>query len=166
MNQFKWLVIGFILFGFVAHGQEGDSVRIFSGKGVFRSNQKVLDLSYQNLKEVPVIALNPEIETLILDNNQISALPPWIGDLKKLKILSLRNNKLSELNAVIRNCENLEQLYLSGNKELSDISVISTTQKLELIDVVDTKINELQPWVQMMDSLFYFKYTTIKDPDK
>ncbi len=105
------------------------------------------------------MAINPEIEVLILDNNKLKKLPAWIGQLENLRVLSLRNNNFKELDFRINNCENLEQLYLNGNQELSDISALSTTSKLKLIDVTGTKINDLPAGVQMMDSLYYFKYT-------
>lgn len=159
MRKLDFIMVGFLLLSFPVLGQNTDSIEIYSGRGEHNHSQKILDLSYQNLTEVPARALNPEIETLILDNNQLTSLPQWIGQLKKLKILSLRNNHFKQLNFEINNCENLEQLYLSGNKELSDISVISSTSKLKLIDVTNTGINKLPAGIQMMDNLFYFKYT-------
>ncbi len=159
MKKLHLITIGLILICFISHGQETDSIKIFSGRGELNNSQKILDLSYQDLEKIPIKALNPEIETLILDNNKLTALPPWIGQLKNLKILSLKNNRFKELDFVINKCENLEQLYLSGNKELSNISSISTTSKLKIIDVIDTEINEMPAWVEMMDNLFYFKYT-------
>jgi len=159
MKTIQCIVIGLLLISFTAQGQTENSVEVFHGRAELMESQKILDLSYQNLEKVPIQALNPEIETLILDNNNIKELPSWMGDLKNLKVLSIRNNSLVELNYVIKNCENLEQLYLSGNRNLSDISNISTGQKLEIVDVVDTQINKLPSWVQMMDNLFYFKFT-------
>lgn len=159
MKKLVFITMGVLLFCFTTYGQATHSVEIYNGRAALTGTQKILDLSYQNLDKFPVNAINPEIETLILDNNNLTKLPPWIGQLKKLKILSLRNNNFSELGFEINNCQNLEQLYLSGNKELSDISAISTTSKLTLIDVIDTKINVLPAWVRMMDNLYYFKYT-------
>lgn len=159
MKRFHIIAMGFLLVCAVSHGQEADSVVIFQGRGEFKSTQKILDFSYQDLNRFPTRAINPDIETLILDNNNLTKLPAWIGQLTHLKVLSLRNNHLKKLDFVINSCENLEQLYLSGNKELSDISSINTASKLEIIDVTDTKINALPEWVNMMDNLFYFKYT-------
>jgi len=159
MKRLFFITFGFLLFCFTTHGQSTNLVEIFNGRGDFSNPQKILDLSYQNLEKVPVSALNPEIETLILDNNNLKELPSWIGQLNKLKILSLRNNNFQQLDFRINDCENLEQLYLSGNKYLSDISAISSTSKIRIIDVIDTQINELPAWVKMMDNLFYFKYT-------
>ena len=94
----------------------------YAGRGDMRNPQKIMDLSYHDLDKVPVVALNSEIETLILDNNNITKLPQWLGQLKNLKVLSIRNNNLSELDYVVTNCDKLEQIYLSGNRNLSDIS--------------------------------------------
>ena len=159
MKRLHLITFGFLLICFVSHGQKINSVEVYSGRGGLNNSQKILDLSYQNLEKIPSETLNPEIETLILDNNKLTTLPSWIGQLKNLKILSLRNNNFKELDFTINNCENLEQLYLSGNRELIDISSISTTSKLKIIDVTDTKINALPSGVEMMDNLFYFKYT-------
>lgn len=161
MKTILQMIIGLLLVSFTAQGQEQtkNRVEVFHGRAELMEAQKILDLSYQNLENIPIDALKPEIETLILDNNNIKELPSWIGELENLKVLSIRNNNFSELSYAIKNCKNLEQLYLSGNMNLSNISNISTNQKLEIIDVIDTQINKLPPWVQMMDNLFYFKFT-------
>jgi Leucine-rich repeat (LRR) protein len=158
MNKFNLLIIGILLSCFSINGQQHNSVKIFEGRKAPLQSQKVLDLSYQNLSEFPQEASNPEIEILILDNNNIESIPRRIGNLKNLKILSIRNNKLSELNSAISFCENLEQLYLSGNLKLKDIPSLSFCKKLEIIDVVNTGINEVPAWIEMLDSLYYFKY--------
>lgn len=159
MKKIHCITIFLLLIGCLSYGQNTNSVEIYNGRGEMHNAQKILDLSNRNLDEIPAIAINPEIETLILDNNNLSRLPDWIRQLKNLKTLSLRNNNFKTLNYAVNTCVNLEQLYLSGNKELSDISVINTNSSIKLIDVTDTKINDLPAWVQMMDNLFYFKYT-------
>lgn len=166
MNKCLFISVGLLLIYFLSQGQDTSSVEIYSGRGELNNPQLILDLSYQNLSEIPIIASNPEIETLILDNNKLTKLPSWIGQLKNLKILSLKNNNFKELDSEINNLPNLEQLYLSGNKELSNISVLNSTTKLKIIDVTDTKINKLPGGVQMMDNLFYFKYTKEKESTK
>ena len=162
MYKSIFLIAGLLIFCTLTYGQETSSVVIFKGRKVPYMEQKVLDLSNQNLSEVPIEAFNQEIEILILDNNKIEKLPNRIANLKNLKTLSLRNNNLLELNSVLSYCENLEQLYLSGNKNLSDIPSLDTSEKLKLIDVTDTGITEVPGWVEMSDSLFYFKYTRTK----
>lgn len=162
MYKFKFLLTVLILISISAHGQETNSVIVFKGRKVPYMQQKVLDLSYQNLKEVPIEAFNQEIEVLILDNNEIEKLPNGLANLKNLKILSVRNNNLQKLNSAVSFCENLEQLYLSGNKNLTDLPGLSSSEKIQIIDVVDTGINEVPGWIEMMDSLFYFKFTENK----
>jgi Leucine-rich repeat (LRR) protein len=162
MNKIKILIFGLTMITFLAQGQESNSVVVFQGRKAPFRTQKILDLSYRNLKDVPIEASNSEIEILILDNNKIEKMPRWIGNLKNLKILSIRNNNLLEVNSALSRCDNLEQLYLSGNKNLSDLPSMSFCEKLEIIDVVDTKINDVPGWIQMLDSLFYFKYTEKK----
>ncbi len=157
-----FLITGLIMVCISSYGQVTSSVVVFKGRKVPYIEQKVLDLSNQNLSEVPIEAFNQEIEILILDNNKIEKLPNRIANLKNLKTLSLRNNNLLELNPVLSYCGNLEQLYLSGNKNLSDIPSLDTSEKLKLIDVTDTGITEVPGWVEMSDSLFYFKYTRTK----
>jgi len=162
MYKSIFLITGFIMFCISTYGQETSSVVVFKGRKVPYMQQKVLDLSYQNLREVPIEAFNQEIEVLILDNNKIEKIPNRIANLKNLKTLSLRNNNLLELNPVLSYCENLEQLYLSGNKNLIDIPSLTRGEKLKLIDATDTGITELPGWVEMSDSIFYFKYTVTK----
>jgi Leucine-rich repeat (LRR) protein len=162
MDRLSKLIIGLLLISPLAMGQQDNSVTVFVGRKVPFKPQLVLDLSFQSLTEVPIKASNQEIEILILDDNNIEKLPNWIGGLKNLKVLSVRNNKLTDLNSAITFCGNLQQLYLSGNKRLSDLPNLSSLDNLTIIDAVDTKINELPGWAQMMDNLYYFKFTERK----
>ncbi len=161
MKKHSFVLIVLFCISIHANGTEKDSVNVFEGRGIFESH-RILDLSYRNLKTLPAQVSNPEIEILILDNNNIEELPSWIGNLKNLRILSIRNNNLLELNSVLTYCENLEQLYLTGNKNLSELPNLSQNEKLEIIDVIDTKINQLPTWTRMMNNLYYFKFSENK----
>jgi hypothetical protein len=161
MNKNRFLAFCMFLCCILVHGQDG-KVRIFQGRRQPFMPNKIMDLSFGNLKEIPILPVSNEIEILILDNNKIEHLPSWIGTLKNLRILSVRNNNLVELNSKISFCENLEQLYLSGNSNLADLPSLSSMEKLEIIDVSDTKINEVPGWVKLMDCLYYFKFTETK----
>lgn len=120
---------------------------------------KIVDLSYGNLREIPVLHSTDEIEILILDNNKLEHIPSWIGTLRNLRVLSVRNNNLADLNSKISFCENLEELYLSGNTNLSDLPSLSFCRKLAIIDVTGTKIGEIPSWAELSDNLYYFKFT-------
>lgn len=142
-----------------SYSQESGSVVVFKGRKAPYMSKKVLDLSYQNLIQIPTEAFNQEIEVLLLDNNKIEKLPNGIGNLKNLRVLSIRNNNLKELNSTISFCENLEILILSGNERLTELPSLTRNEKLQIIDVTDCGINELPGWIELMDNLFYFKYT-------
>ena len=161
MTKLRHVLLLLLFVNLIANGQETGKVIVFHGRRVPFKTQKIIDLSYQNLSEVPVLVSNTEVEILILDNNNLTKLPSWIGNLKNLRILSVRNNNLSELNSKLSFCENLEQLYLSGNKNLSDIPSLGFCEKLEIIDAVDTKINEVPGWIELSDSIYSFKYTKL-----
>lgn len=137
--------------------QNKNPVVIYEGNAIF-DTKLILDLSYKSLTSIPIEADNSEIEVLILDNNNLEKIPVWIINLKNLKVLSVRNNNLKSTKSISL-CANLEQLYLSGNKELTELSNLSSCKKLKLIDVIDTKINDVPGWVRMMENLLYFKYT-------
>ena len=155
-----FIITGLLLICTCIYGQDNDQVEIFMGHKAPYWQKNVLDLSYQNLEEIPYEANNQEIEILILDNNKIEKIPNWISSLKNLKTLSLRNNNLLELNPIVSRCENLEQLYLSGNKELNDLPSLSGNSNLKIIDVTGTGITEVPGWVELSDNIYYFKYST------
>ena len=151
------MTVLFLLFSGATMAQQGNAVEKFEGRGNYNT-QLVLDYSYQDLDKIPISADNPQVETLILDNNHLTELPNWIHDLSKLKILSVRNNNLQEITSLLSRCTNLEQLYLSGNPALAGLPDLSSCKKLQLIDVVGTAIHDLPAGIQMMDNLYYFKY--------
>jgi Leucine-rich repeat (LRR) protein len=157
MKKLKALIFTMLVMSALASAQENNKVTVFYGRQVPYESQKIMDISYQNLKNVPTV--DSKVEILILDNNNLEKLPSWIGSLKNLRVLSVRNNNLTDFNSAISFCENLEQLYLSGNKPLSDLPNMSFC-KLKIIDVVGTSINEVPGWVNSLDSLYCFKYST------
>ncbi len=159
-------VILILLTSLLVKAQETSKVVVFEGRRVPFKTQKIIDLSFQNLSEVPVLVSNSEVEILILDDNNLTKLPSWIGNLKNLKVLSVRNNNLLELNSKLSFCENLEQLYLSGNNNLAELPSLSLCKNLEIIDVVNTKINEVPAWVELNDNLYFFKYTVLSPANK
>ena len=162
MTKRTFFIAGLFLICTCIFGQESDQIVVFMGKKAPYWQKNLLDLSYQNLSEIPYEANIQEIEILILDNNKIEKIPNWISNLKNLKTLSLRNNNLLELNPIISRCENLEQLYLSGNKNLTDIPALTQNKYLKIIDVIGTGITEVPGWVEISDNIFYFKYSKIK----
>jgi Leucine-rich repeat (LRR) protein len=141
----------------VLSAQGQDTIVVYEGFGAF--NDRIVDLSNKNLSRFP--ALSPEVEVLILDNNNISYLPNSIIYLTKLRSLSIRNNKLQNAD-ILGYCESLEELYLSGNPYLSQLPNLIRCNKLKIVDVTSTAINDIPGWIRAMDSLAYFKYSIRK----
>jgi Leucine-rich repeat (LRR) protein len=159
----KKVLIILVFMPVLAFSQSKDTVEVYEGNGAFE--HRIIDLSYRNLTDVPARAVNNEMEVLILDNNNIKVLPDWIANLPKLRTLSVRNNNLKDVN-ILMYCSNLEELYLSGNKNLADLPSFTRNNKLRVVDVVDTKINELPVRIRGMESIGYFKYSVKKNESK
>ncbi len=150
----KTLLITLLFVPILSFSQSNKSVVVYNGNGSF--DNTIVDLSNQNLTKVPVIDVNVEI--LILDNNNLTEIPDWILNLRNLKSLSIRNNNLTDI-SVLSYCENLEELYLTNNINLEDFPNFSSCEKLKIIDVINTKINQLPISIRGMKSIAYFKYS-------
>ncbi|MXV17723.1 leucine-rich repeat domain-containing protein [Hufsiella ginkgonis] len=120
-----------------------------------------LDLSNQNLKEVPAIVFKyKNLKKLNLSNNQIQVLPKELAkckrltnldlsdnflktlyakhfDLIHLEVLILNNNMLKGLPKQIGNIKKLKKLSVSGNKISSLPNEISSLQSLESLNLAD-----------------------------
>jgi internalin A len=79
----------------------------------------VLDLRNNQLTSLPPeIGQLSALTELWLNNNQLTSLPPEIGDLKKLERLTLERNKLVSLPERLKDLVNLKELTLHGNEAL------------------------------------------------
>jgi len=79
---------------------------------------KVLDLSNQNLKQIPGYVFNETgLEELNVSNNQLTgAIQAEIRQLKNLKILNVNHNQMTGVPAEIGQLSNLQTLDLSYNQ--------------------------------------------------
>ncbi|GLU20405.1 hypothetical protein SLE2022_366080 [Rubroshorea leprosula] len=77
-----------------------------------------IPLQSWHVNELLVLSSSPLLESLDLSSNSlVGGLPPQIGNMERLKLLSLANNKLSgHLPSELCKLTNLECLDLSGNK--------------------------------------------------
>ena len=74
-----------------------------------------LDLQGKKLKEIPKgVFLHRQLKVLLLNFNQLTTLPPEIGNLTNLTYLSLDGNKLMTLPPDIRKLINLTSLDLDN----------------------------------------------------
>ena len=110
------------------------------------SRNHLIDLpsSIQNLKN---------LKQLHLDGNQMKELPPVIGDLRELIVLSVRDNKLISLPTSIQKLNKLEKLYLFGNKITELPPEIGALKKLVLLNVGRNQLAGLPTSIQNLVNL-------------
>ncbi len=76
-----------------AHAQEViQKVDKYYGNGSADYPKLIMDVSWENLENVPNKANDGRIKILILDNNKINRLPNFISVLTDLRELSVRDN--------------------------------------------------------------------------
>ena len=71
------------------------------------------------------------LKKLILDNMGLTSLPPSVGRLRQLEVLSLTQNQLSTLPVTLASCESLRELNLTGNRFTSVPSILLRLPHLE-----------------------------------
>lgn len=127
----------------------------------------ILDLGWNNLKIVPAAIYQlTNLESLVLNNNQLQAIDPSISNLQKLKTLHLGANLLTELPETIGQLDSLESLiaptnmisilpdsmatmkslldiYLRYNKFAQIPSVLAKIPTLTIISIEDNNITSL-----------------------
>ena len=120
-----------------------------NGKKVYK-DIKILNLSYNNLTQLPVeIGQLTQLTKLDLSNNNITHLPVEIGQLTQLATLNLSNNKLTHLPVEIGQLTQLTLLDLQINK-LTQLPVeIGQLTQLTILSLFNNPIeNLLNPIIQ------------------
>ena len=114
----------------------------------FSSHLSELRLSGNQLTELP-----PEIGNLIhlsqldLSDNQLAELPPEMRNLGHLSELDLSGNLLTELPPWIGNLRHLSKLNLSGNQLTELPPGIANLRHLSKLDLSGNLLTELPPWI-------------------
>ncbi|MFN6474362.1 MAG: COR domain-containing protein [Nostoc sp. SerVER01] len=102
---------------------------------------KELDLSGKGLTELPPeIGKLSNLTLLSLYENQISEIPEWIGQLSNLTLLSLYNNQITEIPEWIGKLSNLTVLCLDNN-QITEIP--EYLEKLPNLQQLDLRRNPL-----------------------
>ncbi|AZI25231.1 protein kinase [Pedobacter sp. G11] len=76
----------------------------------------IVGFKSNNIKVIPASALNLNLRWLILTGNKIEALPPSIGNCKRMQKLMLAGNQLASLPETLANCSNLSLLRIAANR--------------------------------------------------
>lgn len=109
MGKYGIFLLGLVLTSLSLHGQS-DWRDLLSPRG------RVVDLSGRGMFEVPMHALMPDVEVLVLDDNDLTFLPQDLAArCPNLRALSVRNNQLTDVGMEISGLLRLEELYLDGN---------------------------------------------------
>lgn len=117
-------------------------------------NQSKIDLSNQNLKEIPqeIFELK-NLKKLILRNNKIKIIPAEIEKLKRLETLDLSGNNISIFYAKICTLKNLKILNFNNNQLKNIPHQISNFKKLKSIHLANNKLTEVSPHSFSLQSL-------------
>jgi Leucine-rich repeat (LRR) protein len=95
------------------------------------------------------------LQRLEFPNNQLSSLPPEIGNLVNLRDLDLSHNNLSSLPPEIGNLSSLVQLKLPNNQLSALPAEIGNLSILRLLYLFDNQLTILPPEIAKLDSLCY-----------
>ncbi|KAK9420948.1 putative Adenylate cyclase [Seiridium unicorne] len=136
------------------------------------SNLRELDLKFNTLTAIDVIAELPKLEILSADHNKISQFIGTfecvrslklnsnpitkfeiIGSLPTLKMLNLSNAQLASIDGSFNNMLNLERLNLDRNYFVSLPNQIGNLRKLEHFSIANNSVGELPPEIGCLAEL-------------
>ena len=113
------------------------SLKHLSSQTIRPLHQLILSQAMDVGPEGSFSALTPDLR-IFLYKNELTSLPPELGRLHNITVLSLRNNALTELPSFIGNLRRLKELNIAGNQievlpwELLDLYNRGHTQSLRL----------------------------------
>ncbi len=118
-----------------------------------------LDLSKQNLKEVPAeIAYFKNIEALKLSDNKIKTLDGVLRNLKNLEFVELSGNKLThfDFNELYGSRHEITEIYMRDNY-LSEIDTsINILSNLSILNLGNNRIKQIEPSVQIPELRYLY----------
>jgi Leucine-rich repeat (LRR) protein len=118
-----------------------------------------LNLSNNQLSELPDLARLIHLKNLTLPTNQLTALPKSISKLTKLETLNLGYNQLKELPDGIFNSADLKYIHLNNNNLTSIPGNITKLKKLSGLNVSFNQLSELPNRLGELTSLHTFNFS-------
>jgi len=95
------------------------------------------------------------LEHLDLQNNHITKLPPWIGELRQLNHLILWANPLQALPRALTNLQRLRQLVILNplNSQVAGLRFIAPLKNLEVLVLCDIELRTFPNWLLNLSNL-------------
>lgn len=107
-------------------------------------NLITIDLSENQITDLPPeIGDLADLEVLQIDRNPLTSLPDEIGNLSKMTRLHIRITNLESLPDTISGCESLVELLLWSNKLEKIPSALADLQNLDVIHLDGNRISEI-----------------------
>mmetsp|Transcript_5243 Transcript_5243/g.11372 ORF Transcript_5243/g.11372 Transcript_5243/m.11372 type:complete len:500 (+) Transcript_5243:79-1578(+) len=126
------------------------------GDGLPGKNLRVLDISYNVIRDMGPVSLCPNLQELYIAQNKIKSIT-GIKHLKLLRKIDLGANRIRTIpEDELSSLENLEELWLGKNK-IEQITGLSKLTKLRRLDVQSnrlTKIENLEAQVDTLEELY------------
>lgn len=140
---------------------EGRTLNVALGVGDLSAKTEAVYFKNLKLKSFPSEIFNcPNIEILLLDENQITEIPASISKLKKLKILSLSYNTLSSISTTIGALKGLEYINLELNKLEYLPEEIGQLSGLKSLNIYNNKLKSLPQSIGNLTQLQYLNIST------
>lgn len=79
---------------------------------------------------------------LDFEGNQLTELPPWIGQLNRLELLDIGYNQLTKLPETIGQMNHLFEIHISGNKHLLFLPQTVKQLSQDLIACLENEVKE------------------------
>ena len=105
-------------------------------------NLTVLNLCDADLVNIDFLNSLTNLQILGLSGNSIRNGNP-IASLRDLEFLDVSENELSDI-SFVSELINLKVLYIEGNKGISDITPLSTLEKLEALSLSNTAVKDIE----------------------
>ena len=125
---------------------------------------RVLDMSYNVIRDMEPVRLCPNLEELYLANNKLKAIA-GLKHLKKLRKIDLGANRIRIMpEEELSGLENLEELWLGKNK-IESIGGLDKLTKLRRLDVQANRLTRVENLTAQIDTLeeLYLAHNGIDD---
>ncbi|MEM8642989.1 MAG: COR domain-containing protein [Cyanobacteria bacterium P01_G01_bin.54] len=113
-----------------------------------------LNLSGVGLKKLPPeIASLQNLQSLYLENNQISEISEALTSLQNLQFLYLRNNQINKIPESLPSLKSLKFIYLANNQIRKISEALASLQSLKSINLENNRITEIPEVLISLENL-------------